>query len=69
MSESETDSTVKKTLRTVTPYYRGRSDGEMNLIGVTYFLVLLVVLVPLLPFVLIVWVLSKGFEALHQRTT
>ncbi|KYH27122.1 hypothetical protein HAPAU_10120 [Halalkalicoccus paucihalophilus] len=69
MSESETDSTVKKTLRTVTPYYRGRSDGEMNLIGVTYFLVLLVVLVPLLPFVLIVWVLSKVFEALHQRTT
>ncbi|MCL7416468.1 MAG: hypothetical protein M8354_01340 [Halalkalicoccus sp.] len=69
MSESGTDSTVKETLRTVTPYYRGRSDGEMNLIGVTYFLVLLVVLVPLLPFVLIVWALSKAFEAVHQRAS
>lgn len=66
MSESD-DSTVKKALRTVTPYYRGRSDEEMNLVGIAYFLVLLVLLVPLLPFILIVWVLSEVFEALHQR--
>lgn len=68
MSNAE-DSTARKALRTVTPSYRGRPDEEMNLIGITYFLVLLVVLVPLLPFVLIVWILSKAFEALHQRTT
>ncbi|ADJ13431.1 DUF7535 family protein [Halalkalicoccus jeotgali] len=68
MSESE-DSTTKKTLRTVTPYYRGRSDEEMNLIGIAYFLVLLVLLVPLLPFMIIVWVLNKVFGAIHQRAS
>ncbi|MDL5363026.1 hypothetical protein [Halalkalicoccus sp. NIPERK01] len=68
MSDSE-DSTVKKTLRTVTPYYRGRPDEEMNLIGVTYFLVLLVLLVPLLPFIVIVWALTKVFDAIDQRAS
>ncbi|WP_122088018.1 DUF7535 family protein [Halalkalicoccus subterraneus] len=66
MSESD-GSTVKKALRTVTPSYRGRPDREMNVIGLAYFLILLVVLVPLLPFMIIVWVLSKVFGAIRQK--
>jgi hypothetical protein len=50
---------VKKAARTVTPYYRGRPDAEMTTIGIVYFLGLVVLLVPLLPFLLIVWLLSK----------
>lgn len=68
MSDSE-EPTVRKALRTVTPYYRGRSDEEMNLVGITYFLVLLVLLVPLLPFLLIVWALTKLFGAVRQRAS
>ena len=55
MSEEE-DGTV---LRTVTKPYRSRADDEMNIIGLLYGLGLLVVLIPLLPFIVLLWVLSK----------
>ncbi|WP_433628625.1 DUF7535 family protein [Halomicrococcus sp. NG-SE-24] len=58
MSDEEPGA-VKKTIRTVTPYYRGRPDTEMTTIGIVYFLGLVVLLVPLLPFLLIVWLVSK----------
>lgn len=67
MSESDDESTVKKVVRTVTPSFRGRPDQEMNVIGVTYFLLLLILLVPLLPFVLIIWLLTKVFGAVQRR--
>lgn len=67
MSASDDESTVKKVVRTVTPSFRGRPDQEMNVIGVTYFLLLLILLVPLLPFVLIVWLLTKLFGAVKRR--
>lgn len=67
MSESDDESTVKKVVRTVTPSFRGRPDQEMNVIGVTYFLLLLILLVPLLPFVLIIWLLTKLFGAVKRR--
>lgn len=67
MSESDDESTVKKVVRTVTPPFRGRPDQEMNVIGVTYFLLLLILLVPLLPFVLIIWLLTKLFGAVKRR--
>lgn len=53
MSDSD-ESTPKAVLRTVTPPYRGRPDSEMSTIGFSIFLGLLVLLVPLLPFILIV---------------
>lgn len=62
MSESTAGSEprpVKKTIRTVTPPYRGRPDVEMNTIGWGIFLVLVVLLVPLLPYLLIGWVIAK----------
>ncbi|WP_238398267.1 DUF7535 family protein [Halorussus salinus] len=50
---------VKEIVRTVTPSYRGRPDAEMTTIGIAYALGLVVVLIPLLPFIVIVWVVSK----------
>jgi len=58
---------VKKALRTVTPPYRGRPDSEMTLVGIAYFLGLLVVLVPLLPFLAVVWLFSKITGAVANR--
>lgn len=50
---------VKEVVRTVTPGYRGRPDAEMTTIGIAYALGLVVLLVPLLPFIAVVWLLSK----------
>jgi hypothetical protein len=50
---------AKKVLRTVTPGYKGRPDAEMTTIGVVYFLGLVVLLIPMLPFIVIVWLISK----------
>ncbi|WP_240147610.1 MULTISPECIES: hypothetical protein [Halorussus] len=58
-SESVVPEPMKKVVRTVTPGYRGRPDAEMTTIGIAYGLGLLVLLVPLLPFIVIVWLVSK----------
>lgn len=71
MSASEMESTeetptpvVKKALRTVTPGYRSREDTEMNAVGWTLFLGLVIILVPFLPLLVIVWAISKLLEKL-----
>jgi hypothetical protein len=46
-------------VRSVTPPYRGRPDAEMTTIGIAYFLGLVVLLIPFLPFIAVVWVISK----------
>ena len=46
-------------LRTVTAPYRSRSDSEMNLIGLLYGLGLVIVLLPLLPFIVLLWLAGK----------
>lgn len=68
MNESS-ESTTEDALRTVTPYYRGRPDREMNVIGFALFLVLFVLLVPLLPFLVAVWVLNRVVGAVRQRAS
>ena len=69
MSQGDSgDHPVTKILRTVTPPFRGHSDSEMNTIGFAMFLGLLVLLVPLLPFLIIVWVISKLTDELAGRT-
>ncbi|SEO53121.1 hypothetical protein SAMN04487948_103102 [Halogranum amylolyticum] len=69
---SEPDDTetgvLTKAYRTVTPGYRSRPDTEMNVIGLTYFLVLLVLLVPLLPFIIVVWLISKFLDFVAGQT-
>lgn len=41
----------------------------MSTIGFSIFLGLLVLLVPLLPFILIVWLLTKAFGAAKRRVS
>ncbi|WP_121821155.1 DUF7535 family protein [Halostella salina] len=60
MSDSDDDPALpRKVLRTATPPYAGHEDREMNVIGWSVFLGMVVLLVPLLPFILILWVLTK----------
>jgi len=66
MSDADGDDTPAlptRVLGTVGPGYRDRPDAEMDTIGWAIFLGLLVLLVPLLPFLVIVWVVSKVVEA------
>ena len=66
-SESGLPEPARKVTRTVTPPYHGRPDAEMTAIGIAYFLGLVVLLVPMLPFVVIVWVLSKVMGRAARR--
>jgi hypothetical protein len=69
MSQGDSgDHPVTKILRTVTPPYHGHPDSEMNTIGIAVFLGMLVLLVPLLPFLIIVWAISKLTDELAGRT-
>lgn len=56
---SNDESTVERAFRTVTPEYFGHENREMDTIGWGILLAMVVLLVPLLPFLLIVWVISK----------
>lgn len=60
MSEEENRSVI----RTVTAPYRSRSDDEMNIIAMLYGLGLIIVLIPLLPFIIVIWALSVINRAL-----
>jgi len=63
MSESEdADSAVLEAIRTVTPPYGDRPNVEMNTIGWGLFLGLVILLIPLLPFVVIIWAISRLLE-------
>ena len=65
MAEDESSgSTLPEPLRTVTPPSRTHPDQGMDIIGWGVLLGLLVILFPLLPFILIVWLISKATEAL-----
>ncbi|WP_224447952.1 DUF7535 family protein [Haloprofundus salilacus] len=67
MSSDDEPGLVTKTYRTVTPRYASHPDNEMNLIGITYALLLLILIVPLLPFMVVVWVLTRVFERIGRR--
>ncbi len=60
MSEEEDGSL----LRTVTAPYRSRPDEEMNIIGTLYGLGLVMVMLPLLPFIVLIWLLSRLADAM-----
>jgi hypothetical protein len=55
----DSDGILPEPLRTVTPPYAGRPDSEMNLVGWAMFAILLVLLIPLGPFILLAWLLSR----------
>lgn len=57
MSDAENGDVIE----TVTKTYRSRADQEMNVIGLLYGLGLLVVMIPLLPFIALIWIVSWLF--------
>lgn len=65
MSRSDEDDS-RPVLRTVTPPYRGRKDREMDVIGWGYLLGLLVLLVPLLPVAIALWLVGKALDGLDR---
>jgi hypothetical protein len=48
-------------LDTVTETYRSRANNEMNLIGLLYGAGLVLILIPLLPFIALIWLASWLF--------
>ncbi len=57
MSDAEDDGV----LDTVTKTYRSRADNEMNLIGLLYGGGLVLILIPLFPFLALIWLVSWLF--------
>jgi uncharacterized membrane protein len=47
----------------VTAPYRSRADGEMTIIGLLYGVGLVFVMLPLLPFILVLWAFSAITDA------
>lgn len=62
-TDTENQGLLTRAYRTVTPEYVGRDDVEMDVIGWGIFLGLVVLLVPLLPFLVILWVVGKVLDA------
>jgi|GEM_PF-275904 len=56
---------VERALRTVTPIPRGRRDTEMDAIGFALFLGLVLLFLPLLPWLVVGWVVVKLLELLR----
>ncbi|SFR35316.1 DUF7535 family protein [Halogeometricum limi] len=68
MATDESPSALTRAYRTVTPGYRSHPDAEMNSIGWAMFLGLLALLLPLLPFIIVTWVVSKIVEFFAAQT-
>ncbi len=51
----------------VTAPYRSRPDEEMNIIGLLYGAGLILVLLPLLPFIVLLWALGALSDALSAE--
>jgi hypothetical protein len=66
MSTSNGDSeSVVETLRTVTPLTTEGPDIQMNFFGYMVAAPILLVVLPLLPFVVVGWLVSRGLGALR----
>lgn len=66
MSTASTPSDSHPLVPSVTHRYLPHPDGEMNLIGWTLFGMLLLFLIPLLPFIALVWLAAKLGEAIRK---
>lgn len=66
-TEGEEPGPAKRAIRTVTPGGRGRPDVEMDSLGWALFLGLVILLVPLLPFIVIVWGIAKLTEFTRRQ--
>jgi hypothetical protein len=64
MSSDESPGALKEVYRTVTPGVSEQENVEMDIFGWTIFLGVLFFLLPLLPFILLVWGITKVLDAL-----
>ena len=64
--EPDAPGTLTRVYRTVSPRYEGRPDVEMSTIGWVMFLGLVVIVVPLLPFIVAVWAVGKVLDVLTR---
>lgn len=67
MSDEDQPGLLKRTYRTVTPSVGSHEDATMDSLGWTIFLFMVVIFIPLLPFLLVVWLVTKAFDALVGR--
>jgi hypothetical protein len=58
---------LTKAYRSVSPRYESHGNAEMDSIGWAMFLGIVVILVPLLPFLVVVWALEKLVGAVAGR--
>ncbi|MFC7204634.1 hypothetical protein ACFQJC_14030 [Haloferax namakaokahaiae] len=59
MSNADTPTLPERVYKTVTPETGTRPDAEMDVIGWSMFLALLMLMLPLLPFLAIVYAVTK----------
>ncbi|MFC7026693.1 hypothetical protein ACFQH8_02570 [Halomicroarcula sp. GCM10025710] len=59
-SDDASDSILPEPIRSVTPLTGPHPDAEMDVIGWGIFLGLMLLLVPLLPFIIVVWLISSS---------
>lgn len=64
MSAGDDEEGETSLIQMVTAPYRSRPDDEMNVIGLLYGAGLVLVLLPLLPFILLLWALAALRDAL-----
>lgn len=66
MSDAESaadESTLEPVYRTLGKPFRARPDAEMDAIGWAMFLGMLILFVPLLPFIVLIWLITKVLDA------
>lgn len=66
-TDSNDPGVLTRAYRSVSPRYESRGNAEMDSIGWAMFLGILVLLVPLLPFLVVVWILEKAVGAVANR--
>lgn len=69
MASNDADTGDRPILRTVGEWRGPRPDREMDAIGLGIAAIMLVVVIPLLPFVALIWLLTSGAALLRRAIT
>lgn len=67
MSDADEPARLRRTFETATPPYRGHGDTQMDAVGAAIALGIVVLLVPLLPFAIVVYLLLKLADLIGGR--
>ncbi|MFB6170010.1 MAG: hypothetical protein ABEJ06_02580 [Haloarculaceae archaeon] len=64
-ADQQSPAVLRRPIRTVKRSVGFHPDAEMNAIGIAIGFILLVLLLPLAPFILALWVISRGLDSLR----